>query len=123
MQRDLFHNFKDAANYAKTQAKELGFTVKILRCDDGWVVADIESPQAKKKSNEPNDVRYPEYSNDNWKRIEEQRKFEKQEREQTLREYQDQKAYEEAVNSNIPRYRETECEACGRPVSFCRCAG
>lgn len=58
---------------------------------------------------------------DYWKRREEEAAQEKLEREQRQREYEDQKAYEEAIRANTPRIKEAICEACDRPISRCRC--
>jgi len=48
---------------------------------------------------------------------------EKLEREQRQREYADQKAYDETIKEITHRAKERNCEACDRPVSFCRCGG
>ena len=111
----LFNSYKDALEYAKTQAKKLGYSTKLLRQNEGWIVNSIEPTQPQQS--------YTQYSmqNEHWKQVHEQREFERKEKELLAQEFQEQKAYEDAIQSHTPRIKVIECEACGRPVSFCRC--
>ena len=120
----LFKTYAEAASYAKRRAQELGSAVRMGRLNEEWVVYDPTSS--------PRSVSYPDHRPtpqpytdpwrpDYWKRREEEAAQEKLEREQRQREYEDQKAYEEAIRANTPRIKEAICEACDRPISRCRC--
>ena len=114
-QNMLFNNYKDASEYAKTRAKKLGYPIKILRQNDVWAVNSAELTQPQQS--------YAQYSTqkEHWKQVQEKREFERKEKELLAQEYQEQKAYEDAIQSHTPQTKVIECEACGRPVSFCRC--
>lgn len=125
MAETIFKTYAEAASYAKRRAQQLGSSVRMGRFNEEWVVYDPESPLLS--------VRYPDYTPspppyadpwgpDYWRRREEELAQEKLERELRQREYADQKAYEEAIQANTPRVKESVCEACDRPISRCRCS-
>lgn len=132
----FFKIFSEAASYAKLRAQELSVSVKLERNNEGWVVVIPEysqpqysQPNASKPAVTtvcpiPDESRLPEYEGRAyWGDFAEETAQRKLEREQRQRDQDDQKAYEEAIRANTPRIKEPECEACGKPISRCRCSG
>jgi len=122
----FFKRFVDAASYAKRLARESGVSVKLERTYEEWVVFDPNTLQPR--DSQPDLLpALPPRDHDAWargplERVEDELARERREREQEQADYDDQKAYGEAIGENTPpRLKEATCEACGRPLSFCRC--
>ena len=119
----FFETYEQAASYAKQCAQKSGQSVKLERRNEKWVVyAPSFSQQPVSDSNPPpwfNDFFGQEYGVPRRAILAQ----EKLEREQRQREYADQKTYDETIKTIAHRAKEGNCEACDRPVSFCRCSG
>lgn len=121
----FFETYEQAASYAKQCAQKSGQPVKLERRNEEWVVYAPPFSQHNDSKPLPNP---PPWFHDSFgqeygvpRRV--MLAQEKLEREQRQREYADQKAYDETIKDITHRAKEGNCEACDRPVSFCRCGG
>lgn len=123
----FFETYEQAASYAKQCAQESGQPVKLERRNEEWVVYAPPFSQQPVNVSKPLPNPPPWFNDSFGQEYGVPRRVilaqEKLEREQRQREYADQKTYDETIKSITHRAKEGNCEACDRPVSFCRCSG
>ncbi len=123
----FFETYQEAASYAKLWAQKSGLPVKLERRNQEWVVYTPALPQQRVSPSDVLPTMPPTYDDclglSNGIRREEVMAQEALEREQRQQEYAAQKAYERTIREHTPRIKEAKCEACDRPISFCRCGG
>lgn len=121
----FFETYEQAASYAKQCAQKSGQPVKLERRNEEWVV--YAQPFSQHNDSKPLPNPPPWFHDSFGQEYGVPRRLmlaqEKLEREQRQREYADQKAYDETIKEVTHRAKEGYCEACDRPVSFCRCSG
>lgn len=123
----FFETYEQAASYAKQCAQKSGQPVKLERRNEEWVVYAPPFSQQPVSDSKPLPNPPPWFNDSFGQEYGVPRRAilaqEKLEREQRQREYADQKTYDETIKSIAHRAKEGNCEACDRPVSFCRCSG